>query len=262
MENIKLGFMGLGQMGSALAHGIANANIIKKENLFYYGPSKKNSTLNYMSSNEELARHCDIIVCAVKPDIAGSVLNNIKPYLSSKLLISICGGLNIGKLEEMVGSENKIVWVMPNTPCLVGEGSFIYCSNKNVNSTDKKYVNDIFNSCGIIHEIKEKDMDIATAISGCGPAYVYLFIESLIDAGVKNGLSRELSKNLVLQTIKGSVEMVKKSDQPVQQLKDNIVSPGGITAVGLYSLEKNSFKYTVMNAVEAACEKSKAMGSK
>ncbi|KOB62830.1 hypothetical protein PFHG_04440 [Plasmodium falciparum HB3] len=143
MENIKLGFMGLGQMGSALAHGIANANIIKKENLFYYGPSKKNTTLIYMSSNEELARHCHIIVCAVNP--------------------------------------------------------------------------------------------------------IYL---------------RIIKKFSFTNNLIGSVEMVKKSDQPVQQLKDNIVSPGGITAVGLYSLEKNSFKYTVMNAVEAACEKSKAMGSK
>lgn len=143
----------------------------------------------------------------------------------------------------MVGNDAKIVWVMPNTPCLVGEGTFIYCSNKNVDAQNKKYVNEIFNACGDAHEINEKHMDIGTAISGCGPAYVYLFIESLIDAGVKNGLNRDLSKKLVLQTLKGSVKMVKESDKPVQQLKDNICSPGGITAMGLYTLEKNGFKY-------------------
>ncbi|SBT37947.1 pyrroline-5-carboxylate reductase, putative [Plasmodium ovale wallikeri] len=213
MENIKLGFIGLGQMGSALANGIAKSSVIKKENIYYYSPSKKDTTFNYVNSNVE-----------------------------------ICG------------EDAKIAWVMPNTPCLVGEGSFIYCANKNVGEVDKKYVNAIFNACGIIHEIKEKDMDIATAISGCGPAYVYLFIESLIDAGVKNGLTRDLSKKLVLQTIQGSVKMVKLSDQPVQQLKDNICSPGGITAMGLFTLEKNGFKYGIIDAVDAAVQKSKAMG--
>ncbi|SBT37234.1 pyrroline-5-carboxylate reductase, putative [Plasmodium ovale wallikeri] len=235
MENIKLGFIGLGQMGSALANGIAKSSVIKKENIYYYSPSKKDTTFNYVNSNVEI-------------------------YLPSKLLISICGGLNIGKLEQICGEDAKIAWVMPNTPCLVGEGSFIYCANKNVGEVDKKYVNAIFNACGIIHEIKEKDMDIATAISGCGPAYVYLFIESLIDAGVKNGLTRDLSKKLVLQTIQGSVKMVKLSDQPVQQLKDNICSPGGITAMGLFTLEKNGFKYGIIDAVDAAVQKSKAMG--
>ncbi|SBS96823.1 pyrroline-5-carboxylate reductase, partial [Plasmodium malariae] len=230
MEKIKLGFMGFGQMGSALANGIANSNIIKRENIYYHALSKKNTTLKYLSSNEE-------------PDLANSVLNDIKPYLTSKLLISICGGLNIEKLEQMTGEDAKIVWVMPNTPCLVGEGAFIYCVNKNVNAVDKKRVNDIFSACGVIHEIKEKDMNIGTAISGCGPAYVYLFIESLIDAGVKNGLTRDLAKKLTLQTILGSVKMVESSDQPVQQLKDNICSPGGITAMGLFVLEKNGFKY-------------------
>ncbi|SBS93770.1 pyrroline-5-carboxylate reductase, putative [Plasmodium ovale curtisi] len=269
MENIKLGFIGLGQMGSALANGIAKSSVIKKENIYYYSPSKKDTTFNYVNSNVEVkmemfyslcANHCDIIICAVKPDLANFVLSDIRTYLPSKLLISICGGLNIGKLEQICGEDAKIAWVMPNTPCLVGEGSFIYCANKNVGEVDKKYVNAIFNACGIIHEIKEKDMDIATAISGCGPAYVYLFIESLIDAGVKNGLTRDLSKKLVLQTIQGSVKMVKLSDQPVQQLKDNICSPGGITAMGLFTLEKNGFKYGIIDAVDAAVQKSKAMG--
>ncbi|SCN61426.1 pyrroline-5-carboxylate reductase, putative [Plasmodium chabaudi adami] len=259
MENIKLGFLGLGQMGLALANGISNSNIIKKENIYYYSPSKKNTDFVYVNSNVEVTKKCDIIICAVKPDMANSVLSDIKPHLASKLLISICGGLKIKTLEQMAGDDAKIVWVMPNTPCLVGEGTFIYCSNKNVDAQNKKYVNEIFNSCGDAHEINEKHMDIGTAISGCGPAYVYLFIESLIDAGVKNGLNRDLSKKLVLQTLKGSVKMVKESHQPVQQLKDNICSPGGITAMGLYTLEKNGFKYGVMEAVDAAFQKSKAM---
>ncbi|GAW81677.1 pyrroline carboxylate reductase [Plasmodium gonderi] len=259
MENIKLGFIGLGKMGSALAHGIAKSKIIQEKNIYYHSPSKKNTPLNYLRSNIELAQVCDIIVCAVKPDLANEVLSDIKGYLKSKLLISICGGLNIESLKQMVGSEIKIVRIMPNTPCLIGQGAFIFCANSCVNDTDKKYVIDLFNSCGIIHEIKEKDMDIGTAISGCGPAYVFLFIESLIDAGVKNGLNRDLAKKLVLQTISGSTQMVLSSDIPIQQLKDDICSPGGITAVGLFTLEKHGFKYGVMDAVDSACQKSKSM---
>ncbi|CRG93935.1 pyrroline-5-carboxylate reductase, putative [Plasmodium gallinaceum] len=256
MENVKLGF---GQMGFALANGILQNNIIKKENIYYHDPKKNNNTFNYLNSNEEVIRTCDIIICAVKPDIVSHILKDVGKYLMSKLLISICAGVKIEKLEQLVGKNNKVVRVMPNTPCLVGESASTFCVNKNVNDVDKKYVIDIFSSCGIIHEIEEKYMDITTALVGSGPAYVYLFIESLIDAGVKNGLSRELSKKLVLQTIYGSVKMTNTSNLPVQQLKDNVCSPGGTTAVGLFTLEKNHFKYSIIEAIDAACEKSKLM---
>ncbi|CRH00781.1 pyrroline-5-carboxylate reductase, putative [Plasmodium relictum] len=256
MENIKLGF---GQMGSALANGIMKYNIINKKNIYYHEPTKKNDTFNYLNSNKEVICVCDIIICAVKPDIVSNILKDIGPYLSSKLLISICAGIKIEKLEQLVGQNNKVARVMPNTPCLVGKSASTFCVNKNVSDIDKKYIIDIFSSCGIIYEIKEKDMDIATALIGSGPAYVYLFIESLIDAGVKNGLSRDLSKKLVLQTIRGSVHMINLSDLSVQQLKDNVCSPGGTTSVGLFTLEKNNFKYAIIDAVDAACEKSKLM---
>ncbi|CRH00782.1 pyrroline-5-carboxylate reductase, putative [Plasmodium relictum] len=259
MENIKLGFIGLGKMGSALANGIANANIVKKENIYYYGPSKKCNTFKYLNSNQEIARECNIIICAVKPDVACSVLKDIKTCLSEKLIISICAGIKIERLEQIVGENVKIVRVMPNTPCLVGEGSSTFCVNKNVNDIDKNYVISIFSSCGIIQEIKEKDMDIASSLIGACPAYVCLFIESLIDAGVKNGLSRELSKKLILKSIYGSVKLVEESNLPVQQLKDNVCSPGGITAEALFTLEKNQFKFAIVDAITAGCEKSKTM---
>ncbi|CAA9988965.1 pyrroline-5-carboxylate reductase, putative [Plasmodium knowlesi strain H] len=259
MENIRVGFIGLGKMGSALAYGMEKSNFIGKKNIYYHTPLKKDVPFVYLQSNELVAKTCDVIVLAVKPDLAGKVLLEIKECVGSKLLISICGGLNLKTLEEMVGVPAKIVRVMPNTPSLVGQGCLVFCANNNVDATDTQKVIDIFSACGVIQEIKEDHMDIATAISGCGPAYVFLFIESLIDAGVKNGLNRDVSKQLVLQTILGSVHMVKASNQAVQQLKDDVCSPGGITIVGLSTLEKHAFKYTVMDAVESACQKSKSM---
>ncbi|CAI7721278.1 pyrroline-5-carboxylate reductase, putative [Plasmodium vivax] len=259
MENIRVGFIGLGKMGSALAYGIERSKLIGSQNIYYHTPVKKEAPFVYLQSNESIAKTCDIIVLAVKPDLAGKVLLEIKDCAGPKLLISICGGLNLKTLEEMVGVAAKIVRVMPNTPSLVGQGSLVFCANNQVDPVDKKKVIDIFSACGDIQEIKEADMDIATAISGCGPAYVFLFIESLIDAGVKNGLNRDVAKKLVLQTILGSVHMVKASSHPVQQLKDDVCSPGGITIVGLATLEKHAFKYAVMDAVESACQKSKSM---
>ncbi|SBO28072.1 pyrroline-5-carboxylate reductase, putative [Plasmodium knowlesi strain H] len=303
MENIRVGFIGLGKMGSALAYGMEKSNFIGKKNIYYHTPLKKDVPFVYLQSNELVAKTCDVIVLAVKPDLAGKVLLEIKECVGSKLLISICGGLNLKTLEEvrkgetifcpldfisykgdvlhqlnkceyvyittplpndyphiyypylyfpsqMVGVPAKIVRVMPNTPSLVGQGCLVFCANNNVDATDTQKVIDIFSACGVIQEIKEDHMDIATAISGCGPAYVFLFIESLIDAGVKNGLNRDVSKQLVLQTILGSVHMVKASNQAVQQLKDDVCSPGGITIVGLSTLEKHAFKYT---GKEAQC---------
>ncbi|VWU48167.1 pyrroline-5-carboxylate reductase [Hepatocystis sp. ex Piliocolobus tephrosceles] len=259
MKNIRVGFIGFGNMGSALAKGIAEAKILNDGNIYYHTPSKKDVPFNYVSKLTELYSECNVIICAVKPHIASRVLNQAEDYLHSRLLISICAGITIEKLEEMTDSQSKIVWVMPNTPCLVGEGTFIYCNNGSVIEHDKNILNYIFSACGKLIKLNEEYMDIGTAISGCGPAYICLFIESLIDAAVKNGLSRDVAKQLVVHTILGTAKMVQVLDTPVQQLKDNVVSPGGVTAMGLFTLEKNRFKYAIMDAVDAAFQKSKAM---
>ncbi|KJP87266.1 pyrroline-5-carboxylate reductase [Plasmodium fragile] len=259
MESIRVGFIGLGKMGTALAYGVGKCKLIGHKNIYYYTPYKKDDPFVFLESNELVAKTCDVIVIAVKPDLAANVLLEIKEYIGSKLIVSICGGLNLETLEKMVGVPAKIVRLMPNTPALVGQGTLVFCTNNNVDEKDTQKVIDIFSACGTIHQIKDSEMDIATAVSGCGPAYVFYFIESLIDAGVKNGLNRDLSKELVLQTILGSVHMVKAWSEPVQQLKDDVCSPGGITIVGLSTMEKHAFKYAVMDAVESAYEKSKSM---
>ncbi|EUD68667.1 pyrroline-5-carboxylate reductase [Plasmodium inui San Antonio 1] len=246
-------------MGSPLAYGIQRSKLIGNQNIYYHTPGKKEVPFHYLESNEVVVKTCDIIVLAVKPDVAAKVLLEIRQYASNKLLISICGGLNLKTLEEMVGVPTKIVRIMPNTPSLVGQGCLVFCGNIHVDARDTQKVIDIFSACGVIQEIKEANMDIATAISGCGPAYIFLFIESLIDAGVKNGLNRDVAKNLVLQTILGSIHLVKASSQPIQQLKDDVCTPHGISIAGLCTLEKHAFKYAVMDAVESAYKKSKSM---
>lgn len=259
MENIKLGFLGLGLMGTTLASGIARSKLIKKENINFYNRQPVETEYNFMKSNVEVVNNSDIIICAVKPDVAPSVLEEVKSSLGDKLLISICAGITLGTLSKLAGT-NRVVRVMPNIPCLVGEGAFTFCTGDQISLEHKEMVIRIFSTCGLIEEVKEKDMDITTSLFGSGPAYVFYFIESLIEAGVKNGLRRDMTKRLVLKTIAGAVKMAESSKEPIQQLKDNVCSPGGTTAEGLFALDKNGFKFAVIDAVDAACKKSKLMG--
>lgn len=267
MENLKIGFLGLGNMGSALAEGMTKVycekgdkNTIKKENIFFYRRTPITNEFTILESNAEVVKKCDVIICAVKPDVALTVLPSIKDYLNGKILISICAGINLRKLEECVGEMQKVVRLLPNTPSFVGEGATSFCVNSHVTDEDKKLVVDIFSKCGLIEEVKETYMDILTGLAGSGPGYVFLFLESLIDAGVKNGLPRELAKKFALKTVKGSVKMAEESNLPIQQLKDNVCSPGGTTIRGLFTLEKNRFKYAIIAGVDAACEQSKCLG--
>lgn len=271
MDNLKIGFLGFGQMGSAVAEGIVkksssndddnnNKNLIKKENIYFCAKTIKTNGYSQLESNRKVVETCDVIIVAVKPNVAPSVLNEVKDLLDGKLLISICAGITLNKLQTYTSDKCKIVRVMPNTACLVGESASSFCSNTFVTDEDKAIIKNLFSRCGIIEEINEKDMDIATALAGSGPAYVFLFIESLIDAGVKNGLTRDLAKKLVLKTILGSVKLAEHSNSPVQQLKDNVCSPGGTTIHALSVLEKHKFKFSVIDAVDACCEKSKSLG--
>lgn len=267
MDNLKIGFLGFGQMGYAVAEGMVkkssdddNKNLIKKENIYYH--TRTVNTLGYtrLESNRKVVETCDVIIVAVKPNVAPSVLNEVKEILDGKLLISICAGITLSKLQTYTSDKCKIVRVMPNTACLVGESASSFCVNTHVTDEDKTIIKSVFSKCGMIEEINEKDMDIATALAGSGPAYVFLFIESLIDAGVKNGLTRDLAKKLVLKTIRGSVKLVENSNSPVQQLKDNVCSPAGTTIHALSVLEKHKFKFSVIDAVDACCERSKSLG--
>jgi len=266
---MKLAIIGLGNMGQAILSGIINKEIIKSQNIIAadkkfadsdYELSDEFSEINITADNEQAAREADYIILAVKPQIIEYVLEDIKNNAVSKIIISIAAGVKTKLISQYFGTNAKIVRVMPNTPALVAEGmSALYYSPK-VEADEKAFVEKIFRALGEVVEVKEEEMDAVTGLSGSGPAFVYLFIEALADAGVLKGLSRQTALKLAAQTVKGGAEMVLSSGKHPAQLKDMVASPAGTTITGITELEKNSFRSSVIRAVQAAAERSEELG--
>merc|ERR1712146_291339 len=166
------------------------------------------------------------------------------------------GGVNLQSMESIIPNA-PFVRVMPNTPCLVGEGAAAFSPGSKATPTNKKCVENIFSSVGIIREVPEGLLDAVTGVSGSGPAYIFMLIEALSDGGVRNGLPRDVAIQLAAQTVKGAAEMVLKTGQHPGALKDQVTSPGGTTIAAVESLEQNGFRYAAISAVNAAANKSK-----
>ncbi|MFN2340324.1 MAG: pyrroline-5-carboxylate reductase [Halanaerobium sp.] len=266
---MKLAIIGLGNMGQAILSGILNQNIIKAENIIaadkkFSEPDFKLedqfSEITITADNQKAAREADYIILAVKPQIIKFVLEDIKKDADSKIVISIAAGVKTELLSQYFGSSAKIVRVMPNTPALVAEGMSALYYSREVEADEKAFVEKIFKALGETAEVKEEEMDAVTGLSGSGPAYVYLFIEALADAGVLKGLDRQTALKLAAQTVKGGAEMALSSGQHPAQLKDMVCSPAGTTIAGVAELEANSFRSTIIKAVKIAAERSEELG--
>ncbi|MCI7643219.1 MAG: pyrroline-5-carboxylate reductase [Lentisphaeria bacterium] len=262
-------FLGAGKMATAIAGGMTGSGLFKNDNLSAFDVSEAACRAFEQASKVEafndLSRvdfaGADYVFLAVKPQYLNNALSPIRRFLCGKTIISIVAGKTIDELSEQTGSE-KIIRVMPNTPALVGAGVAAYCCSPAVGGEDKKMVECVFNAVGTVYPVAENLLDAVTALSGCGPAYVFDFIAALADGGVTNGLSRQTALKLAAGTVLGAAKMVLESDQHVGQLRDNVISPGGVTAVGVNVLEKNAFRGIVIEAVNAAAEKSKMFASK
>lgn len=266
---MKLAIIGLGNMGQAILSGILKQDIIKTENIIaadkkFADPDFKAadefSEIKITADNQEAAKEADYIILAVKPQIIKYVLQDIKNDAAAKIIISIAAGVKTEMLAQYFGSNSKIVRVMPNTPALVAEGmSALYFSPK-VEADEKAFIEKIFKSLGKTVEVKEDKMDAVTGLSGSGPAFVYLYIEALADAGVLKGLDRQTALKLAAQTVKGGAEMVLSSGKHPAELKDMVCSPAGTTIAGVAELEDNAFRSAVIKAVNAAAERSEELG--
>lgn len=266
---MKLAIIGLGNMGEAILSGILNQDLVQPENITAadkkfadpeYKLSDKFSQITTTADNKLAAAEADYIILAVKPQIINLVLEGIKEEAAAKVIISIAAGVKTTLLAQYFGSRAKIVRVMPNTPALVAEGMSALYYTPAVEADEKAFVDKIFNSLGKTAEVKEEEMDAVTGLSGSGPAFVYLFIEALSDAGVLKGLDRQTALKLAAQTVKGGAEMVLSSDKHPAELKDMVCSPAGTTIAGVAELEENSFRSSVIKAVKAAAERSEELG--
>ena len=264
----KIGFIGGGKMGEALMKGILKAKLSTVDNIIVSDVDKKRcqsledeTGIKTIQDNKEVTANSDIIILAVKPNIMGAILEELKRDITSKhLVVSIAAGIPLNFMESSLNKGCRAIRVMPNTPCLVGETAAGYALGENATQDDGELVGQILNAVGRSYLLEEKYLDAVTGLSGSGPAFIYTVIEALADGGVKMGLPRDVSTELAAQTAFGAAKMVLESDAHIGELKDSVTSPGGTTIEGLHALEKGGLSNTLINAVEAATKKSKRLG--
>ncbi|AOY75949.1 pyrroline-5-carboxylate reductase [Clostridium formicaceticum] len=265
----KIGFIGTGNMAGAMIKGLTNkfSEIYKHvyvtdKNLKKAEDMCKELHINLCENNIEIIKKAKILIIAVKPNVYGDVLQEIKDVITKEhIIVSIAAGISIKYIEGFFSQPIKIIRTMPNTPAFVGEGMTAITPNKEVTDEELDTVLSIFESIGKTDVIDEKLMDTVTAISGSSPAYVYLFIEALADGGVLQGLSREKAYTYAAQAVLGAAKMVLETGKHPGELKDNVCSPGGTTIEAVYTLEKNHFRGTIIEAMEACTEKARKMAN-
>lgn len=265
-----IGFIGCGNMAQAIIGGIVNANIVQKDKLIGSNRGEKNLRkvnelygIKTTHDNKEASKNSDILVLAVKPNMYSSVIEEIKSVVKEDVIIvTIAAGISISFIEKAFGRNIKVVRTMPNTPALVGEGVTAVCCNDKVTSEELDDIVCIFKSFGTAELIDEKLMDAVPAVSGSSPAYVYMFIEALADGAVRDGIPRDKAYKMAAQAVLGAAKMVLETDIHPGKLKDNVCSPGGTTIEAVYTLEKNNFRGTVMEAMKACTDKTKEMSKK
>ena len=264
----KIAFLGGGNMAEALIKGILAAGEAKAGQISVTDIStdrleylKKTYGILVQKSNKDALSLADIVLLCVKPQVIDKVLEEIAPAAdSSKLVISIAAGITLARIEKALAANPRVVRVMPNTPALVLAGAAALAGGKNSTRDDLAMAQSIFNSVGRAVVVEEKLMDAVTGLSGSGPAYVFMIIDALSDAGVKAGLPRQLALELAAQTVYGAAKMVLETKEHPGKLRDMVTSPGGTTIEGLHALEKGKLRATLMNAVEAATARSKELG--
>jgi len=267
---MNIGIIGTGNMGKALIGGLLktyNQNISIRAfdlNESAYNGLPSIVKVSHPQSWYEQGCAPDAIIISVKPADVANAISSIcskGTKISSSLVISIAAGLSIATLEKMLPAESRICRVMPNTPALIAEGISAFSMNKYCSSADDSLVHSIFKACGKVVNVSEKMMNAVTGLSGSGPAYVFLFIEAMIEGGITAGLPYAVARDCALQTIIGATKMVLETDENPAALKSKVMSPAGTTASGLLALEKNGFKYSVLSAILEATKKAEQLGA-
>lgn len=264
----KFGFIGIGNMGGALARAAAKG--VRGEELFL--ADRAQDKLEEMAGqlgaraveNGTLAAECDYIFLAVKPQVMAGMLKEIAPVLAARtdrfVLVTIAAGLTMETITQMAGGNYPMIRLMPNTPAGIGEGMILYTDNGLVAEAELDEFLAAMKGAGRFDRLEEKLIDAGSAVSGCGPAFAYLMIEALADGGVACGLPRAKAIEYAAQMMAGAAKMVLETGKHPGELKDAVCSPGGTTIAGVRALENGGFRANGMNAVIAAYEKTVELG--
>jgi pyrroline-5-carboxylate reductase len=265
LAKIKLGLIGVGNMGGAIIRGLVGGGHLPRENLIFYDPDPARQAqmtdLGVAAALDNAAvMQAKVVVLAVKPQILPAVLAEIKEFARpGHLIISIAAGVPLKILEAALPSS-RVIRVMPNAPTLVGAGMAALAPGRGASPDDLAVALELFQAVGEAVIVEERLMDAVTGLSGSGPAFVAVFIEALTDGGVKMGLPRTLAQTMAIQTILGAARLCQEKKLHPALLKDLVTSPGGTTIAGLHALESSGFRGAVMDAVSTAAARSKELG--
>jgi pyrroline-5-carboxylate reductase len=268
LEDKKIAFIGSGVMGEAMIKGLLSTGVAKVENITASGPREERGEflaetygVNVTTDNVTALEGAQIVVFSVKPQVLPQVLDELQGKLpQDALVLSIVAGASMEKIE--LGLEHRgVVRSMPNTPAQIGEGITVWTASASVNEHQLDEARAVLTALGEEVFMEDEDfLDMATALSGTGPAYVFLFMEAMVDAGVHLGFPRYIAEKLVLQTVKGSVAYVREAPSHLARLRNQVTSPGGTSAEALYFLERAGFRTALSRAIWAAYQRSVSLG--
>jgi len=264
----RIGFIGAGRMGEALIRGLISSGMRKAADITAYDVSSERlqevaGTLGIGTarSNREVVGNADVVFLAVKPNTVPAVLEDVRGSVTPEhLIVSIAAGVTIESIESALQPKSRVIRVMPNTPCLVGETAAAFALGTAATAEDGELVRSILDAVGTSFAVEEKLLDAVTGLSGSGPAYIYIAIEAMADGGVRMGLPRDVALALAAQTALGAAKMVLETGQHPGALKDAVASPGGTTIAAIQTLEERGFRSALIAAVEAATRRSKELG--
>lgn len=269
---MKFLIIGAGNMGQAFIKSILKKKILKPDEISIYeiredisNKLKSNLKINLLKSIDGSIKKFDIVLLAVKPQVFNTFYNdNIMNKLfnlveENQVIISIMAGITIEKLKKFFPKTKNIVRVMPNTPALISHSMSVITFNNDFESEKKDFVIKLFKSIGEIEILEEKYFNAVTALSGSGPAFFFVFLEAMIQGGILCGLSKEKAEKLAIETGLGAILMAKNKKNSIEELRHMVTSPAGTTIAGLTELEKNAFRYSVINAIKVAYERAEQL---
>jgi pyrroline-5-carboxylate reductase len=259
----KIGFIGSGNMASAMMGGLIRNQVISPEEILASAKTeatrekiRENLGVCIAENNSEVAKEANVLVLAVKPQFYGEVIEEIRPFVrEEQIMITIAPGWSLEKIQELLGHPQKVVRTMPNTPALVGEGITAFCCSGEVSEKERESVQEILGAFGKAEEVAESLMDVVVSVSGSSPAYVFMMIEAMADAAVADGMPRKQAYTFAAQAVYGSAKMVLETGKHPGELKDMVCSPAGTTIEAVGVLEKKGFRSAIFECMRACVKK-------
>ncbi|XP_065111859.1 pyrroline-5-carboxylate reductase 3 [Paramisgurnus dabryanus] len=269
ISQLKIGFIGAGNMAYGIAQGIITSGKVSPTNMIVSAPSMNNLPrfqergVSITQSNEEVVEKSSMVFLAVKPHLIPKVLNEISHGVTQQhIIVSMAAGVTIATLEDLLPAETRVIRIMPNLPCVLMEGALILTSGSFAGEKEETLLKNLLSPCGLVEAGPEHWIDAHTGLSGSGVAFVYVFAEALAEGAVKMGMPSALAQRIAAQTILGAGLLLRDTGKLPAQLKAEVCTPGGTTIHGLHELEKGGVRAAVMGAVEAATERARELGKK